>query len=170
MESIIGSLESWEEFPAPGRKAFQTMREVPGAGESMIFEKNFFVEKLLLGESWSAGLGEQGVAPYKERFNSMGNRLPTLAWPRQIPIMNTNSPQEVVDTAGEWNGFLKDSTFPKLFIPASPGFFTPWILEKVKGWNNHHVGQTVKGLHFIQEDSGAAIGQQLLQFVQSLSK
>jgi len=170
MESIVGALDSWEEFPAAGRKAFQTMREVEGGGETMVMEKNFFVEKLLLGEPWAANLDAESLAVYRERFCSPVNRAVTLAWPRQIPVKNSvKGAPEVVDAAEKWSSFLSSSSFPKLFIPADPGFFTADILRKTQGWKNHSVASpTVKGLHFVQEQSPKEIAAFLETFIKKL--
>jgi len=171
MESIVGPLESWDDFPAMGRKVFQTMRETPDAGETMVLDKNFFVEKLLLAEPWGAKLDDESIAVYKERFCSPVNRVPTLNWPRQIPIKGTNGPRAVIEAAESWAQFLSESAFPKLFIPAVPGFFTPLILEKTKQWKNHVVASPpVKGLHFIQEQSPKEISGFLLHFIETVMK
>jgi len=166
----VAPMESWDEFPEGGRKVFKTMREDPGAGETMVLEKNFFVERLLLGEPWRKNMDDQIAAVYLERFNSPANRLPTLTWPRQIPIKGTNGPIEVVQAAEAWSNFLSKSSFPKLFIPAEPGFFSKLIIEKTKNWKNHKISAPVKGLHFIQEESPKEIAKFVLGFVQSLSQ
>ena len=52
----------------------------------MILKRNLFVE-LLLPASISRKLTDEEMASYQEPFKEEGNsRLPTLTWPRQIPV------------------------------------------------------------------------------------
>lgn len=162
-------MESWEEFPIAGRKVFKLMRETPGAGETMVMEKNFFVEKLLLGEPWAAQLSAEELAVYRERFCSPVSRIPTLAWPRQIPIKGTNGPVDILEAAEHWFKVVGESSVPKLFINAEPGFFSPSIVKKIQNWKNSHVSPPVKGVHFIQEESPGLIAKYLVEFCQGLS-
>ncbi len=56
------------------------------AGEEIVLKKNFFVEKLL-PLSIMRPLTEEEMSTYVAPFKKEGrDRLPTLTWPREIPI------------------------------------------------------------------------------------
>ena len=161
MEAIVRPL-TWDEWPEAGTKIFKLMRSE--AGEEIVLEKNFFVEKLLLGE---AKLSEEEQAEYRRPFENAGeDRRPTLSWPRNIPLDN-----EPADTTHEVQlnaNFHKDSDIPKLFINADPGFLLVGDQrEFVRSWKNL-TEVTVKGNHFIQETSPEEISKEITAFVKSL--
>jgi haloalkane dehalogenase len=63
----------------------------------------------------------------------------------------------IMQSYSEW--LAADATLPKLFINAEPGsVLTGRQREFCRTWPNQ-TEITVKGLHFIQEDSPAEIGQ-----------
>jgi haloalkane dehalogenase len=161
MEAIVRPL-TWDEWPEAGTKIFKLMRSE--AGEEIVLEKNFFVERLLLGE---ARLSEEEQAEYRRPFMNAGeDRRPTLTWPRNIPLDN-----EPADTTHEVQlnaNFHKDSDIPKLFINADPGFLLVGDQrEFVRSWKNLKE-VTVKGNHFIQETSPEEITKEITAFVKSL--
>jgi haloalkane dehalogenase len=161
MEAIVRPL-TWDEWPEAGTKIFKLMRSE--AGEEIVLEKNFFVERLLLGE---AKLSEEEQAEYRRPFMNAGeDRRPTLTWPRNIPLDN-----EPADTTHEVQlnaNFHKDSDIPKLFINADPGFLLVGDQrEFVRSWKNLKE-VTVKGNHFIQETSPEEISKEITAFVKSL--
>ena len=83
-------------------------------------------------------------------------RRPTLTWPREIPI--EGEPQDVVAIAAAYAAWLKQSPLPKLFINADPGaILTGAQRAFCRSWPNQRE-VTVKGVHFIQEDSPHEIG------------
>ena len=69
---------------------------------------------------------------------------------------------KITDDYSKWLSTSAD--VPKLFIDASPGFFSPHIRELTKSWPNQR-SVTVKGLHFLQEDSPAEIGSAIKEFL-----
>jgi haloalkane dehalogenase len=81
MEAIALPLR-WEDF-AEVAEVFQALRS--DRGERMILEDNFFVETILPG-SVIRKLGQDELAAYRGPFLERESRLPTLVWPRQIPI------------------------------------------------------------------------------------
>ena len=100
-------------------------------------------------------------APYKEEGES---RRPTLTWPREIPV-KTDGPADVVEIAENYNKWLADSSdVPKLYIDGEPGFFSSAIRKTVSNWKNLR-SVSVKGLHFLQEDSPVEIGQAVARFL-----
>jgi haloalkane dehalogenase len=97
--------------------------------------------------------------PYLETGES---RQPTLTWPREIPI--EGEPADMVELVGEYAAWLADSRVPKLFINAEPGaILTGPQREFCRTWPNQ-TEVTVKGVHFIQEDSPSDIGQAIAEW------
>jgi haloalkane dehalogenase len=153
MEAIVRPL-TWDEFPDDGREIFQAFRS--DAGEDLILAKNLFVEGVLpaavlrdLGEDFDV---------YRAPFREQGERRrPTLDWPRQLPI--DGEPAEVVETVQSYADWLSQSPVPKLFVNAEPGSILVGAQrEFCRSWPNQQE-VTVWGSHFVQEDSGDAIGR-----------
>ena len=163
MEAIVMPL-TWDQWPDPATKIFGLFRSE--AGEELVLEKNFFVERILLADS-STGYTEEEKSEYIRPFINPGeDRRPTLTWPRQIPL--DGEPSEVVEEVRLNAEFHKESDIPKLFINADPGsILTGDQREFARSWKNQ-TEITVKGNHFIQEDSSEEIGAALRNFVESL--
>ena len=163
MEAIVMSM-TWDDWPENARNIFQLMRSE--AGEEIVLDKNIFVERILLNDS-ASGFSEEEKAEYIRPFKNAGeDRRPTLTWPRQIPI--DGSPLEVIDEVEKNGVFHKQSDIPKLFINADPGtILIGRQREFVRSWNNLKE-TTVKGNHFIQEDSPNEIGEAIKDFIQSI--
>jgi haloalkane dehalogenase len=148
MEGIVRSM-TWDEWPEAIRSLFQGFRSE--GGESMVLEKNVFVERVLPA-SVLRGLTEEEMAVYRRPFENAGeDRRPTLTWPRQIPL--AGEPEDVcavVDAYGEW---LSQSDVPKLFINAEPGAILTGAQREFCRSFPIQTEVTVAGSHFIQEDS-----------------
>ena len=100
--------------------------------------------------------------PYLEAGES---RRPTLTWPRQIPL--DSEPADVVAIVEDYSRWLSVTDLPKLFINADPGtILTGAPREFCRGWPNQRE-VTVKGFHFIQEDSPAKIDQAIAEWLVS---
>ena len=155
---------TWDDWPENARNIFQLMRSE--AGEEIVLDKNIFVERILSNDS-ASGFSEEEKAEYIRPFKNAGeDRRPTLTWPRQIPI--DGSPKEVIDEVEKYGVFHKQSDIPKLFINADPGtILIGRQREFVRSWNNLKE-TTVKGNHFIQEDSSKEIGEAIKDFLDSL--
>ena len=154
MEAIVRPV-TWEEWPEAARQVFQGFRSP--AGEEMALEKNVFVERVLPG-SILRGLTEEEMEVYRRPYLEAGeSRRPTLTWPREIPL--EGEPADVVRIVSEYAEWLAASDVPKLFINAEPGaILTGPQREFCRTWANQQE-VTVKGIHFIQEDSPAEIGR-----------
>ena len=160
MEAIVTPL-TWADWPERARGAFQGFRSA--GGEDMILAKNMFVERILPG-SIVRKLTDEEMAEYRRPFTAPGeDRRPTLTWPQQIPI--GGAPADVVAVVEDYARWLAASTVPKLFINADPGsILVGRQREFCRSWPNQ-TELTVKGLHFIQEDSPDEIGRAVADFV-----
>lgn len=163
MEGIVSPIESWEDWNEAARSVFQGFRSP--AGEDMILEKNMFIERVLPG-SILRDLSEEEMGHYRKPFQNPGeDRRPTLTWPRQIPI--AGEPADVSSIVAEYAAWLPETDFPKLFVNAEPGAI---LLDKqreiARSWKNV-TEVTVKGSHFIQEDSPHEIGAALRDWMAS---
>jgi haloalkane dehalogenase len=129
----------------------------------MVLIKNMFVERILPG-SIVRQLREEEMAEYRRPFAAPGEeRRPTLSWPRQIPI--EGSPAAVVAVVEDYSRWLAASPVPKLLISADPGSILVGRQREVcRAWPSQSE-VTVKGLHFIQEDSPDDIGRAVADFV-----
>ena len=160
MEALVRPV-SWVEWPDSARKIFQAMRSP--AGEDMVLAKNVFVERILPA-SVLRGLTEAEMAVYRRPYLEPGeSRRPTLTWPRQIPI--DGEPADVTAIVDGYARWLATSDIPKLFVNADPGtILTGAQREFCRTWPNQQE-VTVKGTHFIQEDSPVEIGQAIAAFL-----
>ena len=154
MEAIVAPIESWDDWPENARGIFQAFRSE--AGEEVILDKNVFVERVLPGSIIRA-LTTEEMDQYRKPFLNPGeDRRPTLTWPRQIPI--EGSPPDVVARVQAYADFMQKSPMPKLFINADPGsILVGKMRDFCRSWPNQKE-ITVKGTHFIQEDSPNEIG------------
>ncbi len=161
MEAIVRPV-TWAEWPDAARGVFQGFRSE--AGEEMVLEKNVFVERVLPG-SILRNLTNEEMAVYRRPFLDPGEgRRPTLTWPRQIPI--EGEPADVVAIAQSYADWLAECDVKKLFINAEPGaILTGPQREFCRKWPNQ-TEVTVKGNHFIQEDSPDQIGAALAEWMQ----
>ena len=163
MEGVTVPL-TWDQWPDTGTKIFKLFRSE--AGEELILDKNFFVERLLLHDPINP-MSEESKNEYLRPFvNSGEDRRPTLTFPRNIPFN-----EEPLDTHNEIKmnaDFHSTSDIPKLFINADPGFLLVGTQrDEVRSWvNTKEV--TVKGNHFIQEDSPEDITNHIKDFLASL--
>lgn len=95
------------------------------------------------------------------------DRRPTLTWPRQIPIEGEPADvRQIVEDYGAW--LAGANSPPKLFVNADPGMILVGApREFCRTWP-HQDEVTVKGLHFVQEDSPDEIGEAVSHFVSKL--
>lgn len=163
MEGIVRPL-TWDEWPEAIHSLFQGFRS--DAGESMVLEKNVFVERVLPG-SVLRGLTEDEMAIYRRPFENEGeDRRPTLTWPRQIPL--AGEPEDVCAITLSYAEWLTQSNVPKLFVNADPGaILTGEQREFCRSFPNQ-TEVTVAGQHFIQEDSPAEIAAAINTWLDTL--
>jgi haloalkane dehalogenase len=164
MEAIVRPVAGWEEWSAAATPIFQGFRS--DKGESMILDRNMFVERVLPG-SVLRKLSEAEMAEYRKPFSRREDRWPTLTWPRQIPI--AGEPADVVQIASDYAQWMAENQVPKLFVNAEPGAI---LIGAVREFCRSFKNQTevsVPGSHFIQEDSGPAIGKSIAAWMKAHS-
>ena len=162
MEAIVKSMQ-WVDWNEDARGIFQGFRSP--AGEDMILKKNLFIEAVLPG-SILRKLSDEEMNEYRRPFNTEIARRPTLDWPRQIPI--ENEPPEVCKIVESYSQWMVESELPKLFINAEPGaILIGKQREFCRTWKNQKE-VTVKGSHFIQEDSPDEIGNAIFDWLKGI--
>jgi haloalkane dehalogenase len=163
MEAIVTPV-TWDDWPDAARPIFESMRS--SAGEVIVLEKNVFVERILpasmLGE-----LTAEDMDVYRAPYLVAGeSRRPTLTWPREIPI--EGHPADVTEIVASYEAWLAESDVPKLFVNADPGaILVGRQRERCRAWPNQ-TEVTVRGGHFLQEDSPDDIGAALEAWLQFL--
>jgi haloalkane dehalogenase len=163
MEAVVCPV-TWDDWPDSARDIFQAFRSE--AGETICLEKNVFVERVLPNSEFR-DLSEQEMEEYRRPFRNQGeDRRPTLTWPREIPI--EGEPADVHRIVADYGEWLSHSQVPKLFVNANPGtILIGRQREFCRAWPNQ-TEVTVKGLHFVQEDSPDEIGEAVAAFVTGL--
>ena len=162
MEAIALPMR-WEDF-GEAAGIFQALRS--DQGERMVLEDNFFVETIL-PRNVIRKLGDEEMIAYRMPYLEREARLPTLVWPRQIPVEGQPADvQAIVEQYGSW---LSDSALPKLLVLSEPGaIMRGRTRDFCRSWPNQRE-VTVKGGHFLMEDSPAQIGAALREFIREVS-
>jgi haloalkane dehalogenase len=161
MEAVAMPLR-WEDFGEAGG-IFRALRSPQG--EQMILDQNLFVETIL-PRSVLRKLSDREMSAYRAPFLARESRLPTLVWPRQIPI--DGEPADATAMAESYGKAMSQSAIPKLLIVGEPGAIVKGrTLAFCRTWPNQ-TEVTVKGVHFVQEDSPHEIGKALQEFMRSM--
>jgi haloalkane dehalogenase len=165
MEAIVRPL-TWAEWPENARKIFQGMRSP--AGEDLVLEKNVFVERILPA-SVLRRMTDAEMNVYRAPYREPGEgRRPVLQWPREIPV--DGEPADVVAIVDAYARWLAQCSVPKLFVNGDPGSILVGAQrEFCRTWPNQDE-VTVKGLHFVQEDSPVEIGDAIRAFLGRAAK
>jgi haloalkane dehalogenase len=154
----------WEDFAGGANNRFRRLRSAEG--EHLVLDENFFVEVVLPG-GMMRKMSEEEMEAYRAPYRDRDRRLPTLVWPRELPI--EGEPADVVTIVRENADWLtKSSNLPKLFINGDPGGGTSGRVREFCRTLPNQREVTVKGLHHLQEDSPKEIGEALREFVLSL--
>ncbi len=162
MEGIVKPM-NWSEWPEGAVGIFKGFRSEKG--EDLILNRNMFIEAVL-PTSVLRELTATEMDAYRKPHLEADDRQPLLNWPRQIPL--DGEPEDVVALVNEYGAFMAGSDIPKLFINGDPGsILIGPQREFCRSWPNQQE-VTVKGLHFLQEDSPAEIGQAVANWLQSL--
>ena len=165
MEALVRPV-TWAEWPDAARRVFEGFRSE--AGEGMVLQNNVFIERVLPG-SVLRQLTEAEMAVYRAPYTEPGeSRRPTLTWPREIPI--EGEPPDVTRIVEDYAEWMRGNDLPKLFVDADPGaILTGAQREFCRGWKNQQE-VTVRGRHFIQEDSPHEIGAAVASFLRRLGE
>ncbi len=162
MEPIVQPL-TWDRWSPEIRSFFEQIRSE--AGEQMILEENQFIESILPRRIMRK-LTDTEMEAYRRPFRDPGEgRRPMLTWPRQLPI--DGQPPETVEVVESNAAWLASSPVPKLFINSDPGTMSAEERALCRSWPNT-TEVTVRGLHFIQEDSPDEIGAALANWYRTL--
>ena len=166
MEAMVGRQywDHWDKFGM--RPVLKALRSE--AGEQMVLQDNFFIEKVLPGAILRK-LSDEEMAEYRRPFAEPGEgRRPTLTLPREIPI--EGDPADVTAIVDAYADWLKTSSVPKLFLKAEPGGILAGgkVLEQARSFPAQ-TEVTVKGVHFVQENSPDEIGRAIAGWMKTLS-
>ena len=164
MEALVRPYSDWSDWDEGAAIFFQAMRSE--AGEHLVLERNLFVEKIL-PSSIMRKLSGAEMDEYRRPFINEIDRWPTLSFPRSIPV--GGSPANTHKIIKEYANWMVTNDVPKLFINADPGAILKGDQrEYARTWKNQHE-VTVKGSHFIQEDSGPEIGKAIVDWLSKLA-
>ena len=158
MEAIVRPFLSWDEWPEATRSFFQGQRSP--AGEDLILQKNLFIEYLLP----LRGLSKEAMEVYRRPYRNPGAiRQPMLTWSRELPI--AGEPEDVTRIVDSYARWLSSNRIPKLFIDGDPaGFLIGAQRAFCRAWPNQQQ-VTVKGSHFLMEDSPAEVANATARFI-----
>ena len=172
MEAIIPPGMPAPSYEAMGPELGELFRSLrtEGVGEEMVLVNNFFVEEILPKMGVARALTEKEMEHYRAPYPTPESRLPTLQWPREVPI--GGEPKEAHDAVvanGEW---LTQSDIPKLFFYATPGALNPppvveWAVANVPNLETRFLGL---GVHFLQEDHPDQIGTGIADWLRRTQK
>jgi haloalkane dehalogenase len=171
MEAIVPPFMPVPSYEAMGEEMggmFKALR-TDGVGEDMVLINNMFVEQILPEFGVLRQMTEAEMAHYRAPYPTPESRLPTLQWPREVPI--GGEPQATVDAItanGEW---LVSSDIPKLFFYVTPGALNPepvvqWLIANVQNMETRFLGA---GAHFVQEDHPEAIGRGVADWLRRIN-
>jgi haloalkane dehalogenase len=161
MEAIVAPFPDWSDWNEAIVSVFQGLRSP--AGEERVLEQNLFVEKVLPG-AMLRKMGDAERNAYGRPYLDPGeSRRPTLTWPRQIPV--GGEPRDTHEIATAYAAWMAENQVPKLFISAKPGaILTGKQRELCRQWTNQKE-VTVRGSHFITEDSPDEIGHAIAEWL-----
>jgi haloalkane dehalogenase len=155
----------WEELSEASAATFRRLRSPEG--EHLVLDENYFVE-VIVPRGVIRKLSEAEMAAYRAPYSDRGSRLPTLVWPRELPI--GGEPADVVAIVERYGAWMSKSTVPKLFVNGDPGaIMVGAVREFCRSWPNQRE-ITVKGRHLLQEDSPEEIGTALADFVKDVRR
>lgn len=155
----------WEEFPPQGAELFRAFRSPEG--ETMILEKNMFIE-FNLPHGVTGGLAAEDHDVYRLPYPDPASRKPLLLWPREIPI--DGEPADVHERMLAYDRWMADTPqVPKLLMTVEPGVgmgspqMAAWAKDTFASLEVESVGP---GGHNALEDRPDAIGSALARWLQ----
>jgi haloalkane dehalogenase len=159
-ETLVRS-RSWDEMDQSARSLFERLRSPEG--EDLVLKDNVFIEKLFPARILRS-LSEAEMAVYRRPYLQPGeDRRPTLQFPREIPV--DGAPEHTAQIVRDYGNWMATNDIPKLLIIGEPGaVLTGSLLDFCRSWRNQEE-VTVRGKHFLQEDSPHEIGQAIARWL-----
>ena len=131
------------------------------AGEDLVLKKNLFIEGVLPG-AIIRNLSDKEMDVYRKPFLKEFERQDVDCRGKYRLIINQ---KKFVILLKDYSLWMSINEIPKLFINANPGSILKGKQrEFCRKWKNQEE-VTVKGSHFIQEDSPDDIGQSNIKLV-----
>jgi len=161
MEAIVRPM-TFKEMPRQVRTLFKMFRTT-FIGWLLISVANIFVNKLTTGMIVRK-LTKEEFENYKRPYPTVASRKPVRVWPTELPL--DGKPKRVYDKVVAYNKWLTETNVPKLFLFAHPGALVTeeWIDYVKTNFPNTKSADIGKGLHFVQEDSPAEIGEAIAEW------
>ncbi|MEX0338318.1 MAG: haloalkane dehalogenase [Arenibacterium sp.] len=156
-------------FEAMGEASAELFRMLRSpAGEQAVLQENFFVEEVLGKFGVATPLSQAVLDNYRAPFPTPESRLPTLVWPRQIPI--AGEPADVAAVVSDNGAWLYATGLPKLMLHVAPGALMPppvvaYVKAHASNLEDVFLGE---GVYFVQEDHPDAIGRALRDWLDRL--
>ena len=165
MEAIVRS-PSWSQMDFLPWLLFKAMRGF--LGEYLVIDQNLFIERIM-PRSVLRGLSEAELDAYRAPYRNGGeDRRPILTWPREIPF--DGDPPDVYEIVESYSNWLTQSAdLPKLFINGEPGAILSGEARAFARTFPNQSEVTVAGLHYLQEDSPAEIGEAIATWIDQLA-
>jgi haloalkane dehalogenase len=159
-ETLVGP-RSWNEMDQSARSLFERLRSPEG--EELVLKENVFIEKLFPARIVRSLSGAE-MAVYRKPYLRPGeDRRPTLQFPREIPV--DGAPEHTAQIVKDYGDWMATNDIPKLLINGDPGtILTGSLLQLCRSWPNQEE-VTVRGKHFLQEDSPHEIGQAIARWL-----
>ncbi|HKI98436.1 MAG TPA: haloalkane dehalogenase [bacterium] len=147
------------------QRAFSMMRSQ--VGRDKVLKENFFVERVLPG-SILRKLSEEEMAAYRAPFPTPESRLPTWVCPNEVPI--DGHPSDVHAAVWDNADRVARAGMPILMLTFQPGAIigpleVEWARAKFPNLTLRDMGP---GIHFVQEDQPAEIGQVIATWLRRL--
>lgn len=135
-------------------------------GEKMVLEQNLFIDEFL-PSLIIRKLSETEMEAYRRPYREPGEgRRSMLTMPREIPV--GGMPAHTHEMVSRYSQWMKSNDIPKLLVNAEPGAaISGPMRDFCRTWPNQEE-VTVKGLHFVQEDSPDEIGHALADWYSRL--
>ena len=107
----------WADYAGGRDQRFRMLRSPDG--ERLVLDENMFAE-VAFPSGILRKLSDEEIEAYRAPYRDRDRRLPTLVWPRELPIEGV--PEDVVAIVDENARWLAASaSLPKLFINGDPG-------------------------------------------------
>jgi haloalkane dehalogenase len=163
-ETLVRS-RTWDEMDQSAHNLFERLRSPEG--EELVLKDNVFVEKLFPARILRS-LSEAEMAIYRRPHLRPGeDRRPTLQFPREIPV--DSAPEHTAQIVKAYGDWMVMNDIPKLLITGDPGaVLTGSLLEYCRTWRNQEE-LTVRGRHFLREDSPDEIGEAIARWLVRLT-